>query len=60
VLAVRPALAHPWHVAALALALGGLLMLALPGDVTALVLLIVGVLTWTVVVLLSVRLQLRR
>jgi hypothetical protein len=45
---------------ALALTLGGLVMLALPGDVTALVLLIIGVLTWTVVVLLSLRLQLRR
>jgi hypothetical protein len=46
--------------AALALTLGALLMLALPGDATALVLLLAGVLTWTVVVLLSLRLQLRR
>jgi len=35
-------------------------MLALPGDVTALVLLIIGVLCWTTVVLVSLHLQLRR
>jgi hypothetical protein len=46
--------------AALALTLGGLIMLALPGDVTALVLLVVGVVAWTSVVLVSLRFQLRR
>ena len=46
--------------AALALTLGGLVMLALPGDATALVLLLIGVVAWTAVVLLSLRLQLRR
>ena len=46
--------------AALALTLGGLIMLALPGDVTALVLLVIGVLCWTAVVVLSLHLQLRR
>ena len=46
--------------AALALTLGGLIMLALPGDVTALVLLILGVVVWTGVVLTSLRFQLRR
>jgi hypothetical protein len=46
--------------AALALTLGGLVMLALPGDATALVLLVLGVVTWTAVVLVSLRFQLRR
>lgn len=46
--------------AALALTLGSLVMLALPGDVTALVLLVIGVLCWTAVVLVSLHLQLRR
>jgi hypothetical protein len=46
--------------AALALTLGGLIMLALPGDVTALVLLVLGVLVWTGVLLTSLRFQLRR
>jgi hypothetical protein len=46
--------------AALALTLGGLVMLALPGDVTALVLLVVGVIVWAAVVLVSLRFQLRR
>jgi hypothetical protein len=46
--------------AALALTLGGLVMLALPGDVTALVLLVIGVVCWTAVVLVSLHLQLRR
>jgi hypothetical protein len=46
--------------AALALTLGALVMLALPGDVTALVLLVIGVLCWTTVVLVSLHLQLRR
>jgi hypothetical protein len=46
--------------AAVALTLCGLVMLALPGDATALVMLILGVLTWTVVLLLSLRLQLHR
>ena len=46
--------------AALALTLGGLIMLALPGDVAALVLLVIGVVGWTSVVLVSLRLQLRR
>jgi hypothetical protein len=46
--------------AALALTLGGLIMLALPGDVTALVLLVLGVLVWTGVVVASLRFQLRR
>ena len=46
--------------AAVALTLGGLVMLALPGDVTALALLVVGVVAWTAVVLVSLRLQLRR
>jgi hypothetical protein len=46
--------------AALALTLGALVMLALPGDVTALVLLVIGVLCWAAVVLVSLHLQLRR
>lgn len=46
--------------AALALTLGALIMLALPGDVTALVLLVIGVIAWTSVVLVSLHLQLRR
>ena len=46
--------------AAVALTLGGLIMLALPGDVTALVLLIMGVVIWAGVVLASLRFQLRR
>lgn len=46
--------------AALALTLGALVMLALPGDVTALVLLVLGVLGWTAVVLVSLHFQLRR
>jgi hypothetical protein len=46
--------------AALALTLGGLIMLALPGDVTALVLLIIGVVVWAGVVVASLRFQLRR
>ena len=46
--------------AALALTLGALVMLALPGDVTALVLLVIGVVCWTSVVLVSLHLQLRR
>jgi hypothetical protein len=46
--------------AALALTLAALIMLALPGDVTALVLLVVGVIGWTAVVLGSLHLQLRR
>ena len=45
---------------ALALTLGALIMLALPGDVTALVLLVIGVVGWTAVVLVSLHLQLRR
>ena len=43
--------------AALALTLGALLMLAVPGDATALAVLIVGVISWTTVVLLVLRLQ---
>ena len=35
-------------------------MLALPGDVTALGLLVIGVVCWTAVVLVSLHLQLRR
>ena len=46
--------------AALALTLGALVMLALPGDVTALVLLVLGVVGWTAVVLVSLHFQLRR
>ena len=46
--------------AALALTLGGVLLLAVPGDATALAVLIVGVISWTTVVLLSLRLQVRR
>jgi hypothetical protein len=46
--------------AALALTLGGVLFLALPSDYTALTVLLVGVLTWTTVVLLSFRSQSRR
>ena len=46
--------------AALALTLGALIMLALPGDVTALVLLGTGVIAWTAIVLVSLHLQLRR
>ncbi len=46
--------------AALALTLGALIILALPGDVTALVLLVIGVVGWTAVVLVSLHLQLRR
>jgi hypothetical protein len=46
--------------AALALTLGGVLFLALPSDYTALTVLLAGVLGWTAVVLLSVRLQSRR
>jgi hypothetical protein len=46
--------------AALALTLGGVLFLALPSDYTALTVLLVGVLTWTSVVLLSLRWQSRR
>ena len=46
--------------AALALTLGALVMLALPGDATALVLLVIGVLCWTTVVLVSLHFQLRR
>jgi hypothetical protein len=46
--------------AALALTLGGVLFLALPGDTTALVVLIAGVITWMTVVLLSSWIQLRR
>lgn len=46
--------------AALALTLGALVMLALPGDVTALVLLVIGVVCWTAVVLVSLHFQLRR
>jgi hypothetical protein len=45
---------------ALALTLGALVMLALPGDGTALVLLLLGVIGWTAVVLVSLHLQLRR
>ena len=45
---------------ALALTLGGLIMLALPGDATALVLLVIDVVVWTGVVLTSLRFQLRR
>jgi hypothetical protein len=45
---------------AVALTLGGLVTLALPGDLTAVVMLILGVLTWTIVLLLSFRLQLHR
>jgi hypothetical protein len=46
--------------AALALTLGALVMLALPGDATAVALLVIGVIGWTGVVLVSLRLQLRR
>ncbi len=46
--------------AALALTLGGVLFLALPSDYTALTVLLVGVVAWTSVVLLSLRLQSRR
>jgi hypothetical protein len=46
--------------AALALTLAGLLMLVLPGDVTALVLLLIGVVTWAVVIIVSLRFQLSR
>jgi hypothetical protein len=46
--------------AALALTLGGVLFLALPGYTTALVVLILGVVTWMTVVLLSSWIQLRR
>lgn len=46
--------------AALSLSLGGVLFLALPSDITALVVLIVGVVAWAIVVTLSLRLQLRR
>jgi hypothetical protein len=46
--------------AALAFTLGGLIMLALPGDVTALVLLVVGVVAWASVLVVSLRFQLRR
>jgi hypothetical protein len=46
--------------AALALTLGGVLFLALPGDTTALVVLILGVVTWMAVVLLSSWIQMRR
>jgi hypothetical protein len=46
--------------AAVAFTLGGLVMLALPGDVTALVLLVLGVAAWTAVLLLSFRLQMHR
>jgi hypothetical protein len=46
--------------AAIALSLGALVMLALPGEVSALALLALGVLTWTAVVVLSFRMQLRR
>ena len=46
--------------AALSLTLGALIMLALPGDVTALVLLVIGVVGWTTVVVVSLHLQLRR
>jgi hypothetical protein len=46
--------------AALALTLGGVLFLALPNDRTALAVLVVGVLTWTTVVLMSLRSQSRR
>jgi hypothetical protein len=43
--------------AALALALSGVLFLAVPGDSTALTVLILGVVTWTTVVLLSLGLH---
>jgi hypothetical protein len=43
--------------AALALALSGVLFLAVPGDSTALTVLIAGVITWTTVVLLSLGLH---
>jgi hypothetical protein len=46
--------------AALALSLGGVLFLALPSDVTALVVLLAGVVTWATVMLLALRMQLRR
>jgi hypothetical protein len=46
--------------AALALTLAGLLMLALPGDATALALMLIGLLAWTVVVLVSLRFELNR
>ena len=46
--------------AALAFTLGGLIMLALPGDLTALVLLVVGVVAWISVLLVPLRFQLRR
>jgi hypothetical protein len=45
--------------AALALTLGGVLFLALPTDRTALAVLLVGVLSWTAVVLLALRSQSR-
>jgi hypothetical protein len=46
--------------AALALSLGGLLFLALPSDVTALVVLLAGVVAWATVMVLALRMQLRR
>jgi hypothetical protein len=46
--------------AAVAFTLGGLVTLALPGDMTALVLLVLGVVTWTTVLLLSFHFQLHR
>jgi high-affinity Fe2+/Pb2+ permease len=45
--------------AALALVLGGLLFLVLPGDLTALAVLLVGVVAWTTVVMASFRLRSR-
>ena len=46
--------------AALALTLSGLVMLAVPGEATALVLLVFGVVGWIAVVLVSLRFELRR
>ncbi|HST66086.1 MAG TPA: hypothetical protein VLM05_12930, partial [Mycobacteriales bacterium] len=61
--AERPPAAYVLGVAggaALALTLGGVLFLALPSDYTALTVLLVGVIAWTTVVLLSLRLPSRR
>jgi hypothetical protein len=46
--------------AALALTLGGMVFLAVPGEFTAVTVLLVGVIAWTTVVMVSFRLQSRR
>ena len=55
----RPAPHTTWQWP-LALTLSGLVMLAVPGEATALVLLVFGVVGWIAVVLVSLRFELRR